>query len=312
MTGGAGFIGSSIVDGLLAEGYEVGILDDFSTGETANIPTGTPKAPKVHRGDIRDEALVKSVVKDYDAVVHQAAIVSVRRSVEDPFLVNAVNVGGTLNLLDAAARSKVERFLYASSSSVYGETETVPIREDVSTSPISPYAVSKLAAENYCRAFAKVHGLKTASLRYFNVYGPRQKYGVYSGVVPKFVASALKGERPVIYGDGEQTRDFVFVQDAVLANLLCLEKDVHAGEVFNVGGGTQTTVNRLAEIILDLVGKPDLRPEHSPLRPEDLRHSYADISRATRTLGYVPRFSIEEGLRRVVEWFLAHPAALAA
>ncbi len=195
VTGGAGFIGSHIVDALIARGLEVGVLDDFATGEESNLPTDAHL--RMHRGDIRDEAFVKEAVKGYDAIIHQAALVSVTRSIEDPNRTNSVNVGGTLNLLMAANDAKVERFVFASSSSVYGESETLPKVETMKTSPISPYAVSKLSAENYCRVFASVYGLPTVSLRYFNVYGPRQKPGPYSGVIPTFVNRVIHDQVPI-------------------------------------------------------------------------------------------------------------------
>jgi nucleoside-diphosphate-sugar epimerase len=244
-------------------------------------------------------------VKGYDAIVHEAALVSVTRSIEDPERTNSVNVGGTLNLLSAANDAKIERFIFASSSSVYGESQTLPKIETMNTSPISPYAVSKLAAENYCRVFASVYGLSTVSLRYFNVYGPRQKYGPYSGVIPTFVNRVIHDEAPIVFGDGEQTRDFTYVQDAVSANLLSLERDPSPGEVFNVAGGAQVSLNLLAASIEKIMGKPSLGTEHAPPREGDIRHSFADISKARAVLGYSPRYSLEDGLREVIGGFVA-------
>jgi UDP-glucose 4-epimerase len=289
VTGGAGFIGSHIVDALIGRDLEVGVLDDFATGEMSNLPIDSPRL-RIHRGDIRDEAFVKQAVKGYDAIVHEAALVSVTRSIEDPERTNSVNVGGTLNLLSAANDAKIERFIFASSSSVYGESQTLPKIETMNTSPISPYAVSKLAAENYCRVFASVYGLSTVSLRYFNVYGPRQKYGPYSGVIPTFVNRVIHDEAPIVFGDGEQTRDFTYVQDAVSANLLSLERDPSPGEVFNVAGGAQVSLNLLAASIEKIMGKPSLGTEHAPPREGDIRHSFADISKARAVLGYSPRY----------------------
>jgi UDP-glucose 4-epimerase len=307
VTGGAGFIGSHIVDALLNGGYEVGVLDDFSTGQRTNLE-GSLHRLRLHSGDIRDAAFVKRTVRDYEAVIHQAALVSVTRSVEDPVRTSSVNVDGTLNLLAAAKDSSIDRFVYASSSSVYGETETLPKRESMSPQPISPYAVSKLAAENYCRVFARVYGLRTVCLRYFNIYGPRQKYGPYSGVIPTFLNRVKNNEPPVIFGDGEQTRDFTYVEDAVSANLLSLERDVEPGDVFNVAAGGQVTLNRLAASIETLMGKSRLGTQRAPPRKGDVRGSYADISKAKAVLGYSPRFSLEEGLRKVVEYSVSRNA----
>lgn len=302
VSGGAGFIGSHIVDKLVEGGYEVGILDNLFTGDLANISQHDHKI-KVHKGDISDYNIVKETVNGYDAVIHEAALVSVTRSVEDPIRSNLVNVGGTLNLLKASVDSGVKKFLYASSSSVYGETETLPKKESMNTLPISPYAVSKLAAENYCRAFAKVYGLNTISLRYFNVYGPRQKYGQYSGVIPMFVKKAMNNEPPLIYGDGSQTRDFTFVGDVAQANLLCLENSsISPGEVFNAAAGNTITINDLALTICELLGKPDLKAEYSQARKGDIKASYADITKI-RKIGFTPKFTLRDGLERVIEWF---------
>jgi UDP-glucose 4-epimerase len=302
VTGGAGFIGSHLVDKLLEEGLEVGVIDNFRTGDRRNISSHMPKI-RLHEVDISDYSRVREVVKDYEAIVHQAALVSVTRSVEDPQTVNQVNVSGTLNLLKAAVDSKIRRFLYASSSSVYGETETIPKVETLEPRPISPYAVSKMAAERYCRVFASVYGLNTVSLRYFNVYGPRQKYGPYSGVIPTFIEMAARNEPPIIRGDGEQTRDFTYVEDVVRMNMLCLARKDLKGEVFNVAGGQTTSINRLAETILRVMGKSDLGVVHAAPRPGDVRHSYADIGKASTVLGYKPTFTLHEGLKRVIDWF---------
>ena len=281
VTGGAGFIGSHIVDRLRAEGFEVGVLDNFSTGDLRNLAEGPKGEITIHDRDIRDYDAVRKVVEGYQLVIHQAALVSVARSVEDPLWVNQVNVTGTLNLLRASVESKVERFVYASSSSVYGETETLPKIETMSTLPSSPYGTSKLAAENYCRVFAKVYGLKTVSLRYFNVYGPRQKGGFYSGVIPAFIQKVNEGKPPTVYGDGLQTRDFTFVQDVVEANFLSLTSSrIRGGEVYNVAAGGTISVNELAATITGILGKPNLRPEHVEPRKGDIRASYADVSKA--------------------------------
>jgi UDP-glucose 4-epimerase len=304
VTGGAGFIGSSIVDRLVEEGVEVGVLDNFSTGDARNLAASPKRGVTIHKQDIRSYDAVRKVVAGYQVVVHEAALVSVARSVEDPALVNQVNVTGTLNLLMASVESKVQRFVYASSSSVYGDTETLPKRESMATVPSSPYGASKLAAENYCRVFAKVYGLKTVSLRYFNVFGPRQKSGFYSGVIPAFIRRAQEGKAPIIYGDGLQTRDFTFVQDVVDANMLSLSSPgIRGGEVYNIAAGGTISVNELAHAVTTLVGRPDLRPEHVEPRRGDIRASYADVSKARDELGYRPRFSLAQGLAETIAWF---------
>lgn len=300
VTGGCGFIGSHIVDAFVRKGWEVGILDNLSTGTESNLKAGLKV--RFHKGDIRDLDTVRRAMDGYKAVSHQAALVSVARSVEDPLVSNAVNVGGTLNVLTAARDSGVERVVYASSSSVYGETEALPKTETMQANPASPYAVAKLAAENYCRTFASVYGLRTVSLRYFNVYGPRQREGPYSGVIPAFVGSVLAGRPPVINGDGSQTRDFTYVQDAVQANVLCIEKNVKAGEVFNVGSASQTSILELARIVARLGGKPGLKPEFGPERKGDVRHSYADIGKISASVGYKPRYTLQRGLKDVFGW----------
>ena len=301
VTGGGGFIGSTIVDLLLREGYEVGVLDDFSTGDQKNLAQAS--SATIHEGDVTDAEFVRRTVKGYDAVVHEAALVSVSRSVEDPLRSSRVNVDGTLNLLIASQEAKVKKFIFASSSSVYGDTATLPKTEDMNTLPISPYAVSKLAAENYCRVFARVHGLCTVCLRYFNVYGPRQKHGPYSGVIPAFVRSVTSDNPPVIFGDGAQTRDFTYVEDVAEANILCLRRPVEPGTVLNIGMGKQVSINELAATVERLLERPDLGVKHEPTRRGDTRMSYSDITKARATIGYSPRFTLEDGLRNVIEWF---------
>jgi len=308
VTGGAGFIGSHIVDELLADGLEVSVLDDLSSGKMKNMEKHlNGKNFQFMKGDIRDERTAKQAVNDVDAVFHEAALVSVTRSVENPLLTNEVNVAGTLNLLKASSDASVKRFIYASSSSVYGETETLPKKETVPTRPISPYAASKLAAENYCKAFYKVYGLETVSIRYFNVYGPRQTYGPYSGVITIFINRLLNDEPPIIYGDGMQTRDFTDVQDAVQASLLSLNCKNAVGEEFNVATGQQTTINQLAQTLLNLAGKTSLQPIHAEPRPGDIKHSYADISKAKKILGYEPKITLKEGLNKLIEWYKKSP-----
>lgn len=300
VTGGAGFIGSHIVDTLFRKGFEVGVLDDFSTGSESNLRNGQLHT---HRGDITDQEFVRSAVKDYEVIIHQAALVSVTRSIENPLRTHRVNVDGTINLLNAATSSNIGLFIYASSSSIYGETEVLPKREDMLPKPISPYAASKLAAENYCRVYAKVYGLNAICLRYFNVFGPRQRIGPYSGVISIFTNRLLSNQPPIIYGDGNQTRDFTYVSDIVQANILCLNNHHKPGEFLNIATGTPTSVHRVAEILSELTGKKYLHPIYEDPRPGDIQHSYAEIHKAEETLGYKPKVNLRQGLRATLNWF---------
>lgn len=303
VTGGAGFIGSHLVDRLLGNRFEVTVLDNVSTGRMENlVHHWNRKNFHFVKGDIRDFELVKKAVMDVDVVFHEAALVSITRSVENPVLTNDVNVTGTLNLLKACLDVGVKRFIHASSSSVYGEIETLPKHEDLPPQPISPYAVSKLAAENYVKVFHEVYGLETISLRYFNVYGPRQAYGPYSGVITIFINRLMNNQPPIIYGDGEQMRDFTYVQDVVEANILAMEKKSAPGEVFNIGTGVATTINQLATLLLQIVGKVNLKPVYENPRPGDIRRSYADVSKARGILGYQPKVALRDGLEKLVEW----------
>ncbi len=303
VTGGAGFIGSHIVDRLLKEGFEVTVIDDLSTGRRENI-AHHQNIKDFHfvKGDIRNTALVKKVVEDVYAVFHEAALVSVPRSIENPLLTNEINVSGTLNLLRACTDANVKRFFYASSTAIYGDTETLPKHEKLMPQPISPYAVSKLAGENYVKIYQKVYALNTICLRYFNVYGPRQTYSSYSGVITIFINNLLKNEPPVIYGDGKQTRDFVHVQDVVEANLLALTKETAIGEVLNVATGTPTTINQLAAM-LQRIMKKSLKPVYKDPRSGDIKHNYADITKAKKLLQYNPEISLRKGLTQLVKWY---------
>jgi UDP-N-acetylglucosamine 4-epimerase len=302
VTGGAGFIGSHIVDRLLEEGFKVRVLDNLSTGEKKNLAQHqNKKAFQFTEGDIRNFELVKKAVRGVDAVIHEAALVSVTHSVENPLLSNEINVTGTLNLLKACVDAHIKRFVYASSCAVYGDTETLPNHEKLAPKPLSPYAVDKLAAENYAKVFYNVHGLETVSLRYFNVYGPRQKYGPYSGVISTFINYLLENKPPTIYGDGEQTRDFVNVKDVVEANMLALSKREAVGEVFNISTGEPITINKLTETLQKIMGKSFLKPVHTEPRPGDIRHSYGDITKARRNLGYEPKVQLEKGLSELVK-----------
>jgi UDP-glucose 4-epimerase len=302
VTGGAGFIGSHLVDRLIKDGYEVVVLDNFFSGEIKNIKHH-PDSRRFHlvRGDVRNPGDVREAVKNVDAVFHLAAVVSVPLSIENPSLVNDVNVRGTLNLLEASLKADVKRFVYASSCAVYGEADTLPINERHPTSPISPYAASKLAAEYYCKVFYENYGLDTTCLRYFNVYGPRQAKNSYSGVITQFIDRLRQRKPPIIYGDGGQTRDFVHVKDVVEANMLVLGCQHCAGEVINVGTGKPTTINQLAKVLMEMFGETSAKPEYAPPRVGDIRNSYADISKAERILGYKPKVTLEKGLRLLIQ-----------
>jgi UDP-glucose 4-epimerase len=305
VTGGAGFIGSHIVDRLLKEGCEVTVIDDLSTGKPQNLAHHQGEREfHLIQGDIRNFSSVKDAVKDVDAVFHEAAIVSVPLSVEDPIGTNDVNVVGTLNVLKACLNSDVKRFIYGSSTAIYGDAEKLPIKDDSLPQPTSPYGASKLAAESYANAFYKVYGLETVCLRYFNVYGPRQAYGPYSGVMTIFINRILGGRPLIIYGDGEQTRDFVNAKDIIEANMLALERNNAAGQVFNIATGVATTVNQLAKLLQEVMGKTELKVVHEDPRKGDIRHNYADISKARKILGYSPKVSLRDGLTQLVEWWL--------
>jgi UDP-glucose 4-epimerase len=252
------------------------------------------------KGDIRDFGLVKHLLENKDAVVNLAAIASVQRSVEDPLLVNEVNVGGTLNLLEASVDNDVKRFVHVSSAAIYGDAQTLPVREEFNPMPLSPYAVSKLTGENYAMVFNHVYGLEAVCLRYFNVFGPRQANNPYSGVITIFLNELLSDRAPRIFGDGEQTRDFVFVDDVVSATMLALTEKNAVGEVFNVASGKETAINEIVQVLQELTGKTHLKPVHDEPREGDIRHSYASIQKARALLGYEPAFSLENGLKKFV------------
>jgi UDP-glucose 4-epimerase len=299
ITGGAGFIGSHLGASLLQRGDRVRILDNFSTGRRENL-AALPDA-QVVEGDIRSYHVVREAVAGVDFVLHQAALPSVPRSVQDPITSNDVNVSGTLNVLAAARDAGVRRFVYASSSSVYGANPALPKRETMATSPLSPYAVGKLAGENYCRAFAQVYGFETVMLRYFNVFGPRQSArSEYAAVIPRFVQALADGRAPVVFGDGTQTRDFTYIENVVAANLAACERaEGVIGQAFNVATGSAVSILDLVRALGEVMRTP-VEPTFQPARKGDVPHSYADIGAARAGLGYEPRVGFLEGLRRTV------------
>jgi UDP-glucose 4-epimerase len=305
ITGGGGFIGSHLAERLLERGDEVRVLDSFATGRRENL-AHLPTVELIE-GDVQSFERAHHAVRGCDAVLHEAALPSVPRSIQDPLTTHAVNVTGTLNVLLAARDAGVRRVVYASSSSVYGANDELPKREDQPVAPISPYAVSKLAGEGFCRSFTTIYGLECVSLRYFNVFGPRQDpMSQYAAVIPKFIAAALEGRRPVVFGDGEQSRDFTYIDNVVEANLLALETDAAAGEVFNAACGERVALNDVLRMLSELSGV-ELEPDYRPGRPGEVRHSQADIGRARETFGYEASIDFAEGLRRTFE----HTAALA-
>jgi nucleoside-diphosphate-sugar epimerase len=300
VTGGAGFIGSHMVDRLLRDGFEVTVIDDLSTGQASNITHHKErKGFEFIKGDIRNFKLIKKTMKDMDAIFHEAAITSVPLSVRTPVLTNDINVTGTLNLLKASLDLHVKRFIFASSCAIYGDTTPPKKREEMTPNPTSPYGASKLAAENYAKLFHQLYGLETVSLRYFNVYGSRQNLsinGSEGGVITIFLDKVLRNIPPVIYGDGEQTRDFVHVQDIVEANMLALKSKNVAGEIFNIATGIEVSVNQVTDTLKEILNKRNLETIHANPRPGDIRHIYADISKAEKILGFHPRITLKRGL----------------
>lgn len=313
ITGVAGFIGSSLAHALVAKGETVRGLDNLSTGKPENISSIRDRID-FRKADLLDLGAVRDACRGVDYVLHQAALASVPRSVEDPIASNQANVDGTLNVLVAAKEARVKRVIYAASSSAYGDTPTLPKREDMIPNPISPYAVAKLAGEHYMASFYRVYGLETVSLRYFNIFGPRQDpSSQYSGVLAKFIPIMLRGEQPTIFGDGEQSRDFTYIDNAVSANLLACTApaDQVAGRMFNVAIGQRANLNQTFEVLKKLTGyKGDAA--YGPAREGDVKHSLADISLAEKHLGYRMLVDFEEGLRRTVEWYRRESAPAAA
>jgi UDP-glucose 4-epimerase len=302
VTGGAGFIGSHIVERLLKDGKQVRVIDNFVTGKRENLKDQMEKIDLVN-GDILDLELVRNTLKGVEVVFHQAALRSVPLSVDNPLATNEVNTQGTLNVLLAARDAGVKRVIYASSSSVYGDSPRLPKTEDQATAPISPYAVSKLAGENYCSVFTKVYGLETISLRYFNVFGPRQDpQSQYAAVIPKFIDRALKGKPLEVHGDGLQSRDFTYIDDVVQANLLAATAEKGAGEAFNVAKGKAYSLLDLIAALSRILDK-NLQWIHTPSRQGDVRHTLADISKARRILGYKVHTEFEQGLYETYRHF---------
>jgi UDP-glucose 4-epimerase len=306
ITGIAGFIGSSLARALLEQGEQVRGIDNFSTGKPENISEIQDQID-FREADLLELEATRHACRDVDYVLHQAAIPSVPRSIDNPLETNRSSVDATVNLLVAARDAKVRRVVYAASSSAYGDTPTLPKTEDMAPNPISPYAVGKLAGEHYMTSFWRCYGLETVCLRYFNVFGPRQDpYSPYSGVLGKFITQMLAGERVVIFGDGKHSRDFTYVENVVNANLLACKapaKDV-AGKVFNIASGRRIHLNEMYCLLQKLTGH-SAPAEHGPARQGDVKHSLADLSRAEQYLGYRPTVSFEEGLQRTVEWYRA-------
>src|SRR5579863_62267 len=303
ITGVGGFIGSSIARTLLARGDSVRGVDNFSTGKRQNL-TDILGQIDFREGDILDLDAIHKACAGADYVFHQAAIPSVPKSVLDPLASNRANVDGTVNLLVAARDAKVKRVVYAASSSAYGDTPTLPKHEAMSPDPISPYAVAKLASEHYMISFFRCYGLETVALRYFNIFGPRQDpSSPYSGVLAKFITQMLRGEQPTIFGDGEQSRDFTYIDNAVEANLLaCQASSSAAGNVFNVATGRRVTLNETFQLLRGMTSYSG-QPNYGSERGGDIKHSLADIARAEKHLGYKPKVDFEEGLRRTVQWY---------
>lgn len=302
VTGGAGFIGSNIVQRLVKEGEYVRVLDNLSTGSIDNLASVIKDIDFIE-GDVRDLPGLRNVMQGIDYVLHQAALPSVPRSIESPTQSHENNMTGTLNALIASRDNRIKRFVFASSSSIYGDTPVLPKKEEMPPSPLSPYALTKVTGEYYCRIFHSVYGLETISLRYFNVFGPHQNPdSEYAAVIPKFISALLLNKTPVIYGDGEQTRDFTFIDNVVLANILATRVKKTEGEAVNIATGFRTSLNQLLDQLRDITHN-NVSPEYTFVRVGDVHHSVADISKAKQILDYKPEIELKEGLRQTVEWF---------
>ncbi|RJQ26767.1 MAG: SDR family oxidoreductase [Peptococcaceae bacterium] len=303
VTGGAGFIGSNLTARLLKKGHRVRVLDNLSTGRMENMKEFLSKIQFL-KGDLQSTETVQKAVEGIEVVFHQAAIPSVPRSLANPLASNETNVTGTLNLLVAACDAGVRRVVYASSSSLYGNSPHLPKREDMAPAPLSPYAVSKYAGELYLKVFCEVYGLEGVSLRYFNVFGPGQDPdSQYAAVIPRFITAVLNGGEPVIFGDGEQSRDFTYIDNAVEANLLAMSCPRAAGEAVNIACGEQVSLNTMVSRLGEIAGR-NIKPEHLPPRPGDVRHSLADLSRAGSLLNYRPLVDFNTGLKKLFAWFV--------
>jgi len=309
VTGGAGFIGSHLVDALISRGDRVRVVDDLSSGRLENLPrervgeAGSGAPIELHRADVAERQPVRAALRGANGVFHEAAQVSVPASMRDPEKSYRVNVMGTLNVLEAARAEGVRKLVFAASSAAYGDVATLPKREDMTPRPLSPYAAGKLAGESLLATWNRAFGLETVALRYFNVYGPRQADdSPYSGVIALFARRVLGGRAPTIFGDGEQSRDFVYVEDVVRANLLAMERTVEPAAVINVGTGKSVTIRSLWRSLAQLVNS-SVEPLHEPAREGDVLHSLASIERARSWLGFEPRFGLEEGLRRTLDWY---------
>lgn len=308
VTGGAGFIGSNTVEELIRRGHGVAVLDDLSTGKAENLADVRSQI-EFAQESVTNLDQVRKACRGVDCVIHLAAQVSVPRSVKDPVETNLINVSGTLNVLVAAREANVKRVVFASSCAIYGKTPILPIDENVSTDPISPYGASKLAGEIYGQMFQRMHGLEFVALRYFNVFGPKQDPGSpYSGVLSLFNAAVLQGTQPNIYGDGEQSRDFVYVGNVVQANLLAAEMNDAPGHTINIGTGKRTTLNQTLGLLEQITGRP-AKAKYAATREGDIRDSQADIGLAKDVLGFNPRIGFEEGLKRTWDWFSGSPSA---
>jgi nucleoside-diphosphate-sugar epimerase len=303
VTGGAGFIGSHMVEVLIQQGEQVRVLDNFSTGKRENLSAASRRV-EIVEGDVRNYSLCRQVMEEVEYVIHLAALHEVPRSVENPLETHEVNVTGLLNLLLSARDEGIRRFVYASSSAVYGNNPDLPRSEDMVLIPTSsPYAASKRIGEIYCQLFSHLYGLKTVSLRYFNVYGPRQdSASQYAGVIPKFISALLSDNSPTIYGDGEQTRDFIYVSDCTAATLEACRRSGLSGDVLNIGTGQRTSVSDLCSYLQKILGK-EIPPRFGPPQPGDIRHDYATIEKANRLLSYQPTWDIYQGLRETASWY---------
>jgi nucleoside-diphosphate-sugar epimerase len=299
VTGGAGFIGSNIIGGLLKRGVHVRVLDNFSTGKRENLKE-YEKDIELIEGDIRSYHIVNEAVKSIDVIIHQAALPSVPRSIKDPITTNEVNIGGTINVLEAAVALNVKRLVFASSSSVYGDNPELPKHEGMIPNPLSPYAVSKLAGENYCKVFSKIYGLETVCLRYFNVFGPKQDpNSEYSAVIPKFIKIINNNQQPTIYGDGNQSRDFTYVTNVVNGNILAATMDIETPIVMNCACHGRITLNELVKNINKLMGK-NIEPLYADHKPGDIKHSFANIDLIKEKLNYEPEYQFIDGLNKLI------------